>query len=124
VDSKQYLLAAEELKSEGNNYFRARKWNEALVAYRAGLGHLPKRKNRVAPTQAGNGTQREVGLDDDEPISSERADESHLDDGISEELQPECEECAKARAVLNANIGACYVKLVSVLRGWTGSEAE
>ncbi|CAL1695387.1 unnamed protein product [Somion occarium] len=80
-DIQRCLQQADELKAEGNDHFRAKSWDEALAQYRSALGHLPKRK----------GKQRETDeVEEPEPLAS---------------------ECAKARAVLNANIGACYVKL-------------
>ncbi|KAJ7102207.1 TPR-like protein [Mycena belliarum] len=96
------LRIADEFKSEGNDHFRARRWNEALVAYRAGLGRLPKKaKPEVRPP-----TEDE----DDIPSTEESTDTAAAKvDQVA--LTPEEVECAKARAVLNANIGACYVKL-------------
>ena len=49
---------------------------------------------------------------DDEDGEEEKEDEP--EDPVPEEMQA---ECAKARAVLNANIGACYVKLVRYASG-------
>ncbi|KAF7799047.1 hypothetical protein EIP86_010277 [Pleurotus ostreatoroseus] len=105
---QRYLEDAEELKQEGNDYFRTGKWNEALASYRSALGRLPKRKAIEPP--ANKGKQRET-LDDVEK-------EDNSDDAKPEpEAEPLTEptaldiQCAKARATLNANIGACYVKL-------------
>ena len=54
---------AEELKQEGNEHFRAKRWNEALATYRTGLGRLPKRR----PLETEKGKEREVvDVDDDE----------------------------------------------------------
>ena len=100
------------MKQEGNDHFRAKRWDEALVAYRSALGHLPSRP-------------RSNDLGNDESDGPHRDD---VPDGESTELEPEPEvpppqqlppselevECAKARAVLNANIAACHMKLVSV----------
>ncbi|CAL1695388.1 unnamed protein product [Somion occarium] len=95
------IQQADELKAEGNDHFRAKSWDEALAQYRSALGHLPKRKvikpispppdDPEAKVDSGKGKQRETDeVEEPEPLAS---------------------ECAKARAVLNANIGACYVKL-------------
>ncbi|KAJ6604370.1 hypothetical protein DFH09DRAFT_1122457 [Mycena vulgaris] len=93
------LRLAEEFKTEGNDHFRARRWDEALVAYRAGLGRLPqKRKAEI---------QSLVDDENDTPLAPESADITP--DEVP--LTPEETECAKARAVLSANIGACFVKL-------------
>ncbi|KAJ7919153.1 TPR-like protein [Mycena leptocephala] len=100
------LRAADEFKNEGNEHFRSRRWDEALVAYRAGLGRVPKRREAEI--------QSTVDVDDDTPLSEEDRDESSpKEDEIP--MTPEETECAKARAVLNANIGACFVKLVSLI---------
>ncbi|KAJ7456708.1 hypothetical protein FB451DRAFT_1276916 [Mycena latifolia] len=96
------LRIADEFKSEGNDHFRARRWDEALVAYRAGLGRLPKRSKPES--------QPPVEDDDDTPLAQGSAEGTAAKD---EEIPMTLEEieCAKARAVLNANIGACFVKL-------------
>lgn len=110
------LSEADALKAQGNDLFRSRQWNEALVAYQSGLGQLPKRKERES-----SGNVDDVGgfVDREE----EKEEESAVGKGatISETpspVQPSPTEtdvlCAKARAVLNANIGACYVKLVCI----------
>ncbi|KAF8213365.1 hypothetical protein K438DRAFT_1803857 [Mycena galopus ATCC 62051] len=106
------LRAADEFKNEGNDHFRARRWEEALVAYRAGLGRVPKRrKSEIQPE-----VQPEADIDED-PTSSDgtaptqvsRNESTPKEDEVP--MTPEETECAKARAVLNANIGACFVKL-------------
>ncbi|KAJ7783476.1 TPR-like protein [Mycena maculata] len=99
------LRIADEFKNEGNDHFRARKWDEALVAYRAGLGRLPKRTSRPEMQPA---LEED---DDDTPISV--APEAGDSKPAKEEapMAPEEIECAKARAILSANIGACFVKL-------------
>ncbi|KAF8633964.1 hypothetical protein AX15_001144 [Amanita polypyramis BW_CC] len=94
-----HLRYADELKSEGNNYFRAGSWNEALAAYRSALGGLPPRKEKNDLPDS----QNEVGDDLIDDVNKEVVKET-----------PETEldkKCSKARAVLNANIAACYVKL-------------
>ncbi|KAK0246043.1 TPR-like protein [Armillaria nabsnona] len=101
------LRYAEELKLEGNDHFRQRRWNEALVAYQSGLGHLPKRrpKNISEPPE-----DRLSRLDEDE--DEETTDPVEPVVTPNNEVETEMgEECAKVRAVLNANIGACFVKM-------------
>ncbi|KZT75186.1 TPR-like protein [Daedalea quercina L-15889] len=114
------LRDAEELKQEGNEHFRAKRWNEALAAYRSGLGRLPKR--RLLETEKGKGKEREADDTDDEEDEGagredggamgskekgkEKAEESVQTPSLEAEL-----ECARARAIMNANAGACYVKL-------------
>ena len=119
--TQRRLAEADERKQEGTEHFRARKYNEALVAYRSALGLLPRRA--VAPTQ-NKGKAKERAADAPEASSSsmdalDTADRvegsSNAEAEVTQEpaLSPLEEECAKARAVLNANIGACYVKLAS-----------
>ncbi|KAJ7169599.1 hypothetical protein C8R46DRAFT_202667 [Mycena filopes] len=95
------LRLADEFKNEGNDHFRARRWDEALVAYRAGLGRVPKRPE--PEPQAG------ADVDDDSVSIEEAGDDNTPRDEAP--LTVEETECAKVRAVLNANIGACFVKL-------------
>ncbi|KAH9950455.1 TPR-like protein [Amylocystis lapponica] len=112
---KRCLEEAEELKLEGNEHFRAKRWEEALVAYRTGLGRLPKRNpvKSTKPSENDKGKQREhAPSDDDEnmPPSPSRPPEPlpEVETIPSTALEM---ECAKARSIVNANIGACYVKL-------------
>ncbi|KAJ7139842.1 TPR-like protein [Mycena epipterygia] len=96
------LRIADEFKNEGNDHFRARRWDEALVAYRAGLGRLPKKPQPE--------TKSPVDDDEDPPLAQQPSDSSTpKEDAVP--MTPEETECAKARSVLNANIGACFVKL-------------
>ena len=96
------------MKVEGNDNFRAQEWSAALVSYRTGLSKLPARKGIA------KGRGKEKATDDDDDANS--AGKSKPDPDQNDEVQPISAieaECAKARAVLNANIGACHVKLVS-----------
>ena len=130
------MRAAEELKAEGNDAFRAKEWSEALLAYRNALARLPRRKRestkskgkrRATPDANDDDESRSASpsakRDDDKGTSTKEKDVSDdEDEGQEEDDEPEDDadpvpeemraECAKARAVLNANIGACYVKLV------------
>ncbi|KAJ4486369.1 hypothetical protein J3R30DRAFT_3821212, partial [Lentinula aciculospora] len=99
------LRYADELKGEGNDHFRARRWEDALATYRSALGRLPKRKAVRKP---------EPHLDEDElspEHSSSQSSNEKSKDQDEEILTEEEVQVAKARSVLNANIGACYVKL-------------
>jgi len=112
---KSCLKDAEELKLEGNDHFRMKRWDEALSAYRAGLGRLPKRKPRIAASSKGKAREDDP-IDEVHDNTEEEPARSAGRDGPTDEAeQPaltELElECAKARSVMNANIGACYVKL-------------
>jgi len=98
------LEEAERLKQEGNDHFRIKAWEEALAQYRSALGHLPERR-------------RELPREPVEP--PEVSDPEVVETSASEPLpatpsKPRDEESpqiVKARAVLNANVGACYVQL-------------
>ena len=91
--------------------------------YKSALGHLPQRMESRRPTQCESGN-RDLDHSEDKPdgvpYQGDRDDTGagnleieHPPDPI---LPPElCMECAKARSVLNANIAACFVKLVSFL---------
>lgn len=110
---KDCLLQAEELKQEGNVHFREKQWHEALVSYRTGLARLPARK------EAGKGKEKE-GREELDLLSGDDEEERCKDSGTGERVTVGEEsndkgqaECARARAVMNANIGACHVKLVS-----------
>jgi len=98
------LRHAEELKGEGNDHYRARRWEDALAVYRTGLGRLPKRKPKPRPSQ--NSPEHEVSVGD-EPSDSENTKEQEEQEPLTEEQV----QIAKVRAVLNANIAACYIKL-------------
>ncbi|OCH95778.1 TPR-like protein [Obba rivulosa] len=111
-DVEKCLNIADELKAEGNEHFRAKQWEEALSKYRSALGHLPKRKQREQTPDAGKGKGREVDPED-EPEYEATESPANAETAETEEVPlTEAEvKCAKARAVLNANIGACYVKI-------------
>jgi hypothetical protein len=105
------LRNAEDLKAEGNDYFRARQWDQALATYRTALGELPKRK----PEKAKPSPSQELNDDLDDIDNSQSSPNKTDEQSVGGESQPLSEEeklCAKARAILNANIGACYVQLV------------
>ncbi|KAI0931945.1 hypothetical protein AcV5_004688 [Taiwanofungus camphoratus] len=114
------LKEAEELKLEGNEYFREKRWEEALNAYRTGLGRLPKRKESLRQNELRNDKGKGKGREDD--TSTEEARDAAEETGTSQDGPVEAEaakvpltgleaECSKARSIINANIGACYVKL-------------
>jgi hypothetical protein len=106
------LAEADELKQEGNSLFRLNKWDDALQSYRNGLARLPERKKPFVtpatdeePPAEGEGTPTHTDADVDESLVSGTS----VDSDSSSPLE---RECATARSVLNANIAACYVKLV------------
>ncbi|KAH9847372.1 TPR-like protein [Lenzites betulinus] len=112
------LSDADELKQEGNEHFRAKRWDEALASYRVALGHLPRRRETTRDEKGIKGKAREVnesgsGAEDED--TDERPSLAPADsetEEIHEVMAPEVDaELAKARATLNANIGACFMKL-------------
>lgn len=130
---------AEDLKSEGNDHFRAGRWDEAVVAYRSALGQLPRRVEvevrrrsesgtggRVRGKDKGKGREVDAPFDEEEDVAARRTsptprneDASAEGGGAAEEDQeletPPSElevQCAKLRAALHANVGACFVRLV------------
>ncbi len=83
-----------------------------MQSYRNGLARLPERRKpsappatdekRHSPPAEGEGTP--TPTDVEEPLASGTS--------VDSDSLPLEGECAKARSVLNANIAACYVKLV------------
>ena len=117
--SQRCLHDAEELKEEGNEEFRRKNWEDALISYQSALRRLPPRKQKrklVAEIDPNSS-------DDEEPSSQTREGKSSVDEraGSKKEEGPELDEdpeearIVKARAVLNSNIGACYMKMVRQL---------
>ncbi|KAH7924883.1 hypothetical protein BV22DRAFT_1034674 [Leucogyrophana mollusca] len=100
------LREAEELKQEGNEHFRASQWNEALVSYRGALARLPNRKeSQTLPIDEAD-PDEELDLHPPRDTKGTAPEHPAIDPPSELEL-----ECSKARAVLNANIGACLVKV-------------
>ena len=105
---------ANDRKAEGNDCFRESKWNEALVAYQAGLNRLPKRMPAIDEDRPNSPTN---DVDEHDPVAeaktgSRAKDEEHIpasEEGVVEEDA----EVVQLRSVLSSNIGACHVKLVS-----------
>ena len=94
------------MKQEGNNHFRSKAWEEALAQYKSALCHLPRRKPKSPrePVETPEPSDPEVaGTPTLEPLSAT----------LPKPANEERPEIVKVRAVLNANVGACYVQLVS-----------
>ncbi|KAI0321686.1 hypothetical protein OF83DRAFT_1098154 [Amylostereum chailletii] len=104
------LRDADELKQEGNDHFRSQRWNEALASYKSGLGRLPRRKQHAFD---GKGKEKAdpPGMDDPTPQTGIE-EETQKAEPVRPLLTPLEVECAKTRAILNANIGACFMKQV------------
>ncbi|KAI1793898.1 TPR-like protein [Ganoderma leucocontextum] len=110
-DVPKALACAEELKQEGNDHFRAKRWDEAIAIYRSALGHLPR-----SPQPANSTTEGDCDDDDNDPsqIDHNSSNKGTTQEGLQAQRPPASEleiGCAKARAILNANISACYAKL-------------
>ncbi|CAA7266620.1 unnamed protein product [Cyclocybe aegerita] len=103
------LETAKERKLEGNDHFRAGKWNDALVAYRAALNCLPKRPPK--PQEEGQRKGLHDDLDEESPPRPKEDKDAEVADVSSPAVSEADKEHAQLRAVLNANIGACFVKL-------------
>jgi hypothetical protein len=100
------------MKLEGNDHFRAERWDEALFSYRRGLGQLPKRRDRrterVDEDEGPSVREQDSGVD----VSEGRQNGVKEVEVLSEAQVAVDKQYAKARSVINANIGACCVKLV------------
>lgn len=96
------MKEADNIKARGSEYFRLGKWNEALQDYQKALSLVPRRPSET-PSRNNKGKGRETDTTEENKEVSKTS--------LSELEQ----ECAKARAVLNGNIGACYVKLVRTI---------
>ncbi|EMD42203.1 hypothetical protein CERSUDRAFT_42893, partial [Gelatoporia subvermispora B] len=111
-EMQRCLSDAERLKSEGNEHFRLKQWEEALSKYKSALGHLPKRKEKQPTPEASKGKGRNADPDDEQdPVPVEPAVNRVRFESVGEPFSETEDKCAKARAILNANIGACYVKI-------------
>ncbi|KAK1227370.1 hypothetical protein PQX77_009634 [Marasmius sp. AFHP31] len=115
IQDQDSLEYADEMKAQGNDHFRAGRWEEALASYRVGLGRLPKRKMKK---------QKQKTPDEDATFDMERehdsvfgkereSGEEEKEEEKEEEEKEEKEEdvYSQPRAVLNANIAACFMKL-------------
>ncbi|KAF8222603.1 TPR-like protein [Tricholoma matsutake] len=101
VDVTISLQQADILKAEGNDRFRSKRWDEALVAYQTGLSRLPSKSQNEEPSTHDDNSPNEDGKVLATP-----------DEADHKAFSPsELEDCAIRRSILNANIGACYVKL-------------
>ncbi|CAK5264996.1 unnamed protein product [Mycena citricolor] len=96
----QALQQADEFKTQGNDHFRAKAWSSALSCYQSGLEALPRRPEKPEKADA------HADVDDDENDPPTTQEPTQPEPPTPEEL-----EYAKARSVLNSNIGACYLKL-------------
>ncbi|EGN96680.1 hypothetical protein SERLA73DRAFT_184814 [Serpula lacrymans var. lacrymans S7.3] len=112
---EERLRDADELKQDGNEAFRSKEWSSALVYYSTALAKLPKRKETGHKDPIKNLNETESGLKEAEDRKGKgKADTTQKPETTQtpEPIQTPLEaECSKARAILNANIGACRMKL-------------
>ncbi|KAF9569754.1 TPR-like protein [Agrocybe pediades] len=110
TESEQINLdIANERKAQGNELFRAGKWNEALVAYQAALNCVPKRPQ---PKGKERSPDDNPSIDRTEEAASVTQQEEVAPIDVSSPGVSEDEKkLTNLRAVLSANIGACHVKL-------------
>ncbi|KAJ3737019.1 TPR-like protein [Lentinula guzmanii] len=107
---EELLRCSEELKSEGNDHYRARRWEDALATYRSALGRLPKLKSIPQARSPEKDSDEDESLLQRDSSGQSSNEESRKQDEVTPLTEEEA-QVAKARSVLNANIGACYVKL-------------
>ncbi|KAF8203084.1 hypothetical protein BJ912DRAFT_1028781 [Pholiota molesta] len=120
------LEQAGAYKAEGTDAFRAGRWAEALASYQAALQCLPKRASPTATGTPPGPTRENIGDEEDETSSSIRSSsakgkgkakeesarvEEEVVDLTSPALSAADKKTARLRAVLHANVGACFVKL-------------
>ncbi|PPR01609.1 hypothetical protein CVT24_005760 [Panaeolus cyanescens] len=117
-DLNAVLEIANERKQSGNDAFRSGKWEEALALYEAALNALPRRRGDES-----NNVNHDVEDDDEDSLDPPTAsppkgkgkgkeeDQDEHGEVVSPEVKALKEKCAQLRSVLNANIGACYVKM-------------
>jgi tetratricopeptide (TPR) repeat protein len=111
------LSQAAEFKAEGNEHYSNKDWEQAIATYRMALGHLP---NRPAPPQS---RPVDPPISDEEDASTAPSTSNNVENAVPTALDkipggqsqqhqhPLLAECAKSRAVLNANIAACFIHL-------------
>ncbi|GAA5986576.1 hypothetical protein JCM10908_003806 [Rhodotorula pacifica] len=99
---RDLLSRAKELKNVGNAEFGQGRWEMAIESYREGLAELPETRSQSGPVSV-KGKEKEL-QPDHEQEATER-------DAVSVEDRAEWEECRELRAMLSANVAACYLKL-------------
>ncbi|KAF7971826.1 hypothetical protein HWV62_19831 [Athelia sp. TMB] len=109
------LRDADEIKQEGNEHFRSKRWTEALVSYRTALAKVPPREEEnTASSDKGKKRQATPPSDNEAATAPKNLEGDEAPTTLARLPMTELElECAKVRSVINANIAACHVKLVS-----------
>ncbi|TFK76913.1 TPR-like protein [Pluteus cervinus] len=106
------LTTANELKAEGNDHFRQSRWTEALASYRTALSHLPPQQREPTPSTIPRDVPaEELDKDKNDSVPEPTTDDHPPVEEPAPNLIVDVDEHAKARAILNANIGACHTKM-------------
>ncbi|KAJ3564376.1 hypothetical protein NP233_g8333 [Leucocoprinus birnbaumii] len=120
LPTEERIREANVRKAEGNDYFRKGDWQEALSAYESAIAFVPQgqialQDERSSPPPDTSEEVRETEAEaiiEGEPILDPQPLNVELTEELQEKLDPEIERtCTTLRAILNANIGACHVKL-------------
>ncbi|KAG9037335.1 hypothetical protein FRB95_005975 [Tulasnella sp. JGI-2019a] len=123
---RELLKKGDAIKVQGNDRFRASDWEGAIKLYQNALRTVPPRPSPppLAKTSS-KGKESDIYTSDDGPENGDGEDTSDIANGMTdnatnEEVPPALppaelteleKECAAARAAINGNIAACYVKL-------------
>lgn len=87
------------------------------MSYRTGLAQLPSRKETGKEKEKAEGLVQSSDEEEDTTVRSQEpeAHETTFQEDVLHISEVQA-ECAKARAILNANIAACHVKLVCIFQ--------
>ncbi|KAG9013465.1 hypothetical protein FRB94_002539 [Tulasnella sp. JGI-2019a] len=123
---RELLKKGDAIKVQGNDRFRASDWEGAIKLYQNALRTVPPRPSPppLAKTSS-KGKESDIYTSDDGPENGDGEDTSDIANGMTnnatnEEVPPALppaelteleKKCAAARAAINGNIAACYVKL-------------
>lgn len=116
---REFLVQADELKTQGNAEFKSSKWESALELYRIALRRIPGRPSAtLEDSSSGKGKEKAdvtpVDDDDDRNSDDEREAATPPLTQSTAQKRPLTDierECAALRSVLNANIAACLIKM-------------
>ncbi|KAM0746446.1 hypothetical protein T439DRAFT_329882 [Meredithblackwellia eburnea MCA 4105] len=114
---RDILDRSNKLKQDGNTLFGKGRWEAAMESYKEGLGELPVRTAPKRPDGKGKDVAEDGSKDiEDEEDLVAKAETLNIKEmeTNSEEQKEETEEEGEARelrAVLLANVAACFIKL-------------
>lgn len=85
-----------------------------MSAYESAVVYVPQRQISLQDGRSSPLKEAEEGEDEDEEPRDPQDASVDIVETLQRDLDSETEKaCSTLRAILNANIGACYVKLVS-----------